>query len=102
MQSVWDSNRNESIQFIGINIQDSSKSAKAFIASNGIDYMNGFDADGIITIEYGVIGMPTTFFVNREGIVEAKWVGSIPDFVLDSWVEDLINGVKIDLSLIHI
>ena len=66
--------------------------------SNGIDYMNGFDADGIITIEYGVIGMPTTFFVNREGIVEAKWVGSIPDFVLDSWVEDLINGVKIDMD----
>lgn len=98
LQSVWDSNRNESIQFIGINIQDSSKSAKAFIASNGIDYMNGFDADGIITIEYGVIGMPTTFFVNREGIVEAKWVGSIPDFVLDSWVEDLINGVKIDID----
>ena len=57
-----------------------------------------FDADGIITIEYGVIGMPTTFFVNREGIVEAKWVGSIPDFVLDSWVEDLINGVKIDMD----
>ena len=58
--------------------------------------MNGFDDDGIITIEYGVIGMPTTFFVNREGIVEAKWVGSIPDFVLNSWVKDLINGTKID------
>ena len=43
LQSVWDSNRNESVEFIGINIQDSSKSAKAFIASNGIDYMNGFD-----------------------------------------------------------
>ena len=98
LQSVWDSNRNESVEFIGINIQDSSKSAKAFIASNGIDYMNGFDDDGIITIEYGVIGMPTTFFVNREGIVEAKWVGSIPDFVLNSWVEDLINGTKIDLD----
>tara|TARA_A100001037_G_scaffold223188_1_gene201068 strand:+ start:45839 stop:46468 length:630 start_codon:yes stop_codon:yes gene_type:complete len=98
LQSVWDNYKKDSVEFIGINIQDSNKSAKAFINSNGINYINGFDQDGIITIEYGVIGMPTTFFVNKEGIVEAKWVGSIPDFVLDSWVKDLLNGRKINFD----
>lgn len=101
LQSAWDSYRDEGVIFIGINIQDSPKTAGAFISANGIDYPNGFDDDGIITIEYGVIGMPTTFFVNYEGIVESKWVGSIPDFVLDSWVKDLVDGTKINPDEFH-
>jgi hypothetical protein len=53
------------------------------------------DVDGTITVDYGVIGIPVTFFVNKDGIVERRWVGAISERQLVAWVEELAAGVAL-------
>ena len=67
----------QKIQFIGINIQDTEIEAKNYIAQYDITYPNGMDLDGRISIDYGVIGLPVTFFINKDGIINTRWVGAI-------------------------
>jgi cytochrome c biogenesis protein CcmG/thiol:disulfide interchange protein DsbE len=80
------------VTFVGLNLQDSEAAARSYLAEFGVSYPNGPDPSGTITVAYGVIGMPVTFFVNRRGIVERRWVGAISEGRLMAWVEALATG----------
>ena len=80
------------VTFVGINVQDSEAAARDYIDDLGVTYPNGRDEDGTITVDYGVVGLPVTFFIGSSGIVERRWVGNIPESRVSSWVEDLLAG----------
>ena len=84
----------DDVLFIGLDILDREEKARAYLKEFGITYPNGQDADSKITVEYGVIGLPVTFFVSREGIVERRWVGTIDERTLFTWVEELASGIS--------
>ena len=91
LERAWQTYGNAA-SFIGIDIQDTQQDAEAYVSDFNITYPNGRDVDGKITVDYGVIGLPTTFFVSKRGIVERRWVGAIPEDELVKWVEELIAG----------
>ena len=93
MERAWQIYRDEGVVFIGIDIQDTEESARAYLREFGVTYPNGRDVDGKITIDYGIVGMPATFFVNRIGIVERRWVGAIDEDRLLAWVNELVSDV---------
>lgn len=47
------------------------------LESAAIEYPNLTDPDGRIALSYGVIGVPESFFVDREGVVTFKQVGPL-------------------------
>ena len=79
--------------FVGVDIQDGERDSLAYLEEFGVTYPNGLDADGRITVDYGVIGIPVTFFINREGMVERRWVGAVRESQLVTWIEELEAGV---------
>ena len=92
LERAWRSYKDREVVFIGVDIQDADEAARAHLSEFGVTYPNGRDADGKITVDYGIIGMPTTFFVSREGTVVRRWVGAIDDARLLSWVDELSAG----------
>lgn len=80
------------VVFIGVNIQDAESDARAYLAEYGITYPNAHDERGAISVDYGVIGIPVTFFINREGIVERRWVGGVRETRLRLWIDELARG----------
>ena len=93
LERTWRRYMDDDVVFIGVDIQDGDESAQAFIDEFDITYPNGHDDQGRITVDYGVIGIPVTFFVNRGGTIERRWVGAIDESRLVRWVDDLIAGV---------
>ncbi len=88
----------DGVTFLGINVQDSEAAARDYIDELGVTYPNGRDEDGAITVAYGVVGLPVTFFIGSGGIVERRWVGNIPESAVSSWVEDLLAAGASDGS----
>ena len=93
LERTWRSYREEGVMFVGVDIQDTESDAITFLKEFDVTYPNGLDRDGKITVDYGVIGLPVTFFVNHDGIVERRWVGAIREAQLVAWVEELSAGV---------
>ena len=91
LEEVWRRYRDKGVTFIGVDIQDAEADAQAYIEEFGITYPNGPDIGGRITIDYGVGGIPVTFFVNREGLIVSRWVGAINERILVSRIEDLLR-----------
>ena len=81
------------VLFIGVNIQDAQSDAEAYLREFAITYPNGSDEDGSISIDYGVIGIPVTFFINRDGIVQRRWAGVMRETQLRQWIDELVLGI---------
>ena len=78
---------------VGVNIQDTEEDARVYLKGFDITYPNGLDRHGKVTVDYGIIGLPVTFFVNRDGIVERRWVGAINESQMVTWVDGLVTAV---------
>ena len=69
---------NKQLVMIGIAIQDSPKNAKAFARHFGKTYLLGLDDDaGNIALDYGIYGVPETFFIDPEGNIFHKTIGMV-------------------------
>ena len=78
--------------FIGVNIQDETTDAEAYLREFDITYPNGRDENGSISVDYGVIGIPVTFFINRDGAVQRRWAGVMRETELRLWIDELVAG----------
>jgi len=64
------------IALYGINQKDSPDNARAFLAELGNPYdAVGADANGRVSIDWGVYGVPETFVVNAKGVITYKYIG---------------------------
>jgi cytochrome c biogenesis protein CcmG/thiol:disulfide interchange protein DsbE len=91
LERTWRADRNRGLIFLGVNIQDLEKDALDYIREFDITYPNGPDPTGEITIDYGVSGLPVTFFISRKGEVVRRWVGAIEPDVLISSIEEIMQ-----------
>lgn len=72
------------VAFIGVLYQDQVVNAIAYLDRYGDSgYPNLLDPDGRLAIDFGVTGVPETFFIDRRGIVRYKHWGAITADVLD-------------------
>jgi len=90
IERTWRGYKNRDLIFLGINIQDREEDALNYIREFDITYPNGPDPTGEISIDYGVSGLPVTFFVSSQGEVVRRWVGAIEKSVLISSIEEIM------------
>ena len=83
-------NYGDDVMFVGIGIWDSAEDAREYIDEFELTYPHGSDIDGKITVDYGVIGIPITFFIDRQGTIVHRWVGAISEEELTTWITDLL------------
>jgi cytochrome c biogenesis protein CcmG/thiol:disulfide interchange protein DsbE len=77
LEEAWRQVEDHGIIFLGVNIQDTEQGAKRFIEEFAITYPNGRDPQSRIAIDYGVYGIPETFFIDREGRITYKHIGAV-------------------------
>jgi cytochrome c biogenesis protein CcmG/thiol:disulfide interchange protein DsbE len=93
LEAAWLKYRDQGVVFLGVNIQDEEESARGFIREFAITYPNGLDRGARIAIEYGVWGLPETFFVDREGRITYKHVGALGWETVAIKLEEAAQGV---------
>jgi cytochrome c biogenesis protein CcmG/thiol:disulfide interchange protein DsbE len=79
------------VAFVGVNVWDSRDKARAFLDEFQVSYANGLDAGGGAPIDFGVTGLPETFFVDRQGQLVRKFIGPISERALRAAVEELLS-----------
>ncbi len=86
-EKAW---RDQGVVFLGVDTTDNREDAKAFEETFGIEYDSVFDVNGELSVSYGVLGYPETFFIDADGVIRAKHVGVLPDAeTLDSYLSQI-------------
>jgi cytochrome c biogenesis protein CcmG/thiol:disulfide interchange protein DsbE len=66
------------IRILGINYKDQPENARRFVGRYGNPFAAvGADANGRVSIDWGVYGVPETFLIGRDGRIAYKLVGPI-------------------------
>lgn len=95
LEAGWREYRDRGVLFIGVNIQDTEPKAREFLRLFNHTFPNGPDPRGLISVDYGVYGVPETFFIDRKGMMRAKHVGAVTEPLLrDKLAELLKEGEK--------
>lgn len=92
LEALYAKGREQGLVVVGINLQESGVSVKAFQERHGLTFPLALDTEGAVTKAYGVIPLPTTYFVDRQGRVTARLQGQAPPPVLGREVERLLKG----------
>jgi cytochrome c biogenesis protein CcmG/thiol:disulfide interchange protein DsbE len=79
------------VVFLGVDVQDTEANGRAFVDKFGVSYPNGRDASGEIAVEYGMSGVPETYFVDRDGRLVRKWQGPLDDARLRAYLDELLQ-----------
>jgi len=86
----WEAYHDRGVMMIGINIQDKPEPAKKFLTQFNHTFPNAPDPVGQVAVDYGVYGVPETFFIDRRGRIRFKQVGGLTDEVFKSHVDTLL------------
>ncbi len=90
LERGWRGYKDRGLVVIGVDIQDTAEAGAKFIRDFGLTFPNARDTAGKVSIDYGVYGVPETFFVDRKGRIRAKHVGAVTDEVFRKQVEPLL------------
>jgi cytochrome c biogenesis protein CcmG/thiol:disulfide interchange protein DsbE len=89
LERGWRAWRERDVVVIGVAIQDTEEKARKFMGDFGLSFPVAPDQGGHVSIDYGVYGVPETFFIDRKGRIRVKHVGAVTDDVFRSTVETL-------------
>lgn len=90
IEPVYQEYRNQGLVILAVNVRQDQDTAQAFMDKLEVTYSALLDGDGAVARRYGVIGLPTTFFIDREGRVAGRILGESTAEVFAQMVEKLL------------
>ncbi len=83
LETSWRKYKNKPVVFIGVNVWDDKDSALLYLNEFGGEYENGRDPKGEIAVDYGVGGVPETYFIDTSGKIVDKYTGPLTEEIID-------------------
>jgi cytochrome c biogenesis protein CcmG/thiol:disulfide interchange protein DsbE len=76
-------------QFVGVVFEDTEENARAFLSRYGASFQQLIDPRGTISVDFGVAGVPETYFIDAKGTITGKHVGPMDQLTLAQRVREL-------------
>jgi cytochrome c biogenesis protein CcmG/thiol:disulfide interchange protein DsbE len=83
------------VPIYGLDYKDKRPDALAWLQRSGNPYvLSAVDAEGRISIDYGVYGVPETYVIDKQGIIRYKQIGAITGQSLQQKILPLIKELQ--------
>lgn len=92
LSAAWEKYASRGVKFVSVLYQDNASSMRAFTRQYGGGWPIVRDPGQLTAINYGVYGVPETFFIDRRGIVRYKSTGPVAWDELNSHVQELLRS----------
>ena len=79
----------EQAQFLGVVFEDTDDNARRFLRQMGASFPQLTDPRSRVAVDYGVAGVPETYFIDAQGVIRGKHVGPIDPQTLATRLKEL-------------
>lgn len=76
IQEIYEEWSGKGLEVLAINIGESPSTVEEFIKSHNLSLPVLLDAKQAVAIKYNITGIPTTFFIDKDGIIQVKIIGA--------------------------
>jgi peroxiredoxin len=91
IEVVYQRHKDKGLEVFAINAGQDKPAVAAFIKKLGVTYPVLLDEQSAIAKRYGVVGLPTTYFVDAKGVVRGKVIGEADEAVFERHALDLLK-----------
>ena len=88
----WERYRGEGVAMVGIIYQDTPGNARRYLEEHGGGWTQLLDPGSRAAIDFGVYGVPETFFIRPDGVIAHKHVGPVTDALMRQQIEPMLAG----------
>ena len=78
IQEVFEEWSGQGLVVLAINMGENSSKVETFMESHGLSFPVLLDMQGKVGGQYNIRGIPTTFSVDKDGIIQAMRIGAFP------------------------
>jgi peroxiredoxin len=73
-----------------VDIGEEHATVWAFTQEHGLTFPTLLDESGAVSKGYRVLGIPTSFFINRQGVVQARHTGPMNDSLIKKHLDQIL------------
>ena len=87
--------RQNLVPIYGMDYKDKREDGEAWLRKHGNPYtLVVSDAEGRVGIDYGVYGVPETYVIDKQGVIQHKHIGAVTPKILDETILPLIKELQ--------
>jgi thiol-disulfide isomerase/thioredoxin len=91
LEQVWKEFRDRAVYFLGVNYRDDPAAARAYVKQFAVTYPSIQDQAGALAFDFGFVGLPDTYVVDRSGRIRYWGFGAVDERELRSLVTKLLS-----------
>lgn len=89
LQEVYKEYESKDFVILAVNLNESNLAVNQFRDKLGLTFPIVIDKDNEVSKLYDIVPLPTSYFVNKQGVVVGKWTGEISKDKLRSIVKEI-------------
>ncbi len=90
IQAAYDQYRERGFSVLAINLREDPRTVAAYMQQGGLTFPALLDSDGVVSNTYQARVLPSSFFVDKAGVVRAVYRGPLARSVIAGTVEQLL------------
>ncbi|MCA9959730.1 MAG: redoxin domain-containing protein [Anaerolineales bacterium] len=84
LEQAWQQYKDQGVVFVGIAYSDVEPNAKEYLREFNVTYPNAPDLGTSISDDYEITGVPETFFIDRNGVIQHVQIGPVNASMMNS------------------
>ena len=88
---AYEAHRTDGLVLIAIDVQEESGVVRDYVTRYGLSYTIGLDVTGAVFHTYRVFGLPTQYFVDRNGLIRDRVLGPLDRAGMERKLGEIIN-----------
>jgi len=77
LETLYNKFSDKGLEILAVNCREDQAAVSSFLRNEGFTFPVLLDLDGRVSLNYGIQAIPTTFLIDRDGMIILRLVGSI-------------------------
>jgi len=90
MDKIYREQKDKGFVILAVNLQEDGATAKRFVDEFQLTFPTLLEIKGTVAQQYGLIGLPTSYFVGRDGVIKDINVGAMDTELLTSKIRKIL------------
>jgi len=92
LQRAHVANQEAGLELIAVNVQESRDVAREYATTYGLTYRIALDPTAAVFRSWGVFGLPTHYFIGRDGTIRDRWFGPLSLDAMQQRIDVILAG----------
>ena len=77
IEAIYQEYKDKDVVVIGVDIREVEEEVRQYVQAGGYSWTFVLDTSGVVTADYKIVAIPTSFFLDTEGVIRAVNIGAM-------------------------